>query len=250
MKRLADLVDINQELEYSKLWRTPLADAAGNGHLEVARFLVQRSAKVDKGYLLGPLHRAAQRGDLDKVKSLVKSVGVNNRQYDNRTPLCSAASNGKLEMVKFLVGSRAEVNAAYGYKTPLYCAAEQGHLKVVKLLVESGANVNETNRANLTPLWIAVSQGHSDVANFLIQVSADVNMRTALEATAIWIAAKQNHRQVVRFLTQSGAKASDKLLKGKTVAELKTERIKKELKKIEEVEMRLREETNSEGRSN
>jgi len=86
------------------------------------------------------LHKAAARGDLERVRELIKRrADVNARDKDGRTPLHHAAYNGRLEVARLLVERGADVNARdkNGW-TPLDIARERGCLEVARLL-ESAA---------------------------------------------------------------------------------------------------------------
>lgn len=83
----------------------------------------------------GELQDAAGRGDLEKVRSLMRS-----------NPLAISARDGGT--------------------TALHEATRAGHLEIVKLLVAGGANVNATDFSGLTPLKLATSK-HPEIASYL-----------------------------------------------------------------------------------
>ncbi|MEM2677506.1 MAG: ankyrin repeat domain-containing protein, partial [Thermofilaceae archaeon] len=70
--------------------------------------------------------------------------------------LHKAAEEGDLQRVKKLVENGANVNAKDEYgSTPLYLAVLNGHLELARFLVEKGANVNAKDIVGWTPLHIA-----------------------------------------------------------------------------------------------
>src|ERR1044071_5593940 len=84
--------------------------------------------------------------------------------------LQDAASRGDLEKVRALIKSNpAGASAREGGTTALHEATRAGHLEVVKLLVASGANVNATDFSGLTPLRLAVGRRQMEIAGFLRQ---------------------------------------------------------------------------------
>jgi len=91
----------------------------------------------------GPLHTAAGKGDIVKVKeSLAQGSEVNAKDRDGYTPLSWAVGSGRIDVVKLLIEQGADVNAKErdGW-TPLLSAAKKGHFQIAKLLIEKGADV-------------------------------------------------------------------------------------------------------------
>ncbi len=114
--------------------------ASGNGHLEVAEFLVSAGA------------------DIHFLRDCI---------------LRWAAGNGQLEVVKFLIDKGADIHATGPRGDTLKEAAENGHLKVVRYLVEKGANIHAfDNRA----LLYAADNGHIDVVELLLENGAPIEV--------------------------------------------------------------------------
>jgi hypothetical protein len=90
-----------------------------------------------------PLHTAAGKGDIVKVKeSLAQGADVNAKDRDGYTPLSWAVGSGRIDAVKFLIEQGADVNAKErdGW-TPLLSAAKKGYFHIAQLLMEKGADV-------------------------------------------------------------------------------------------------------------
>ncbi len=91
----------------------------------------------------GEIHDAAKKGDLDKVKSLLKAnpdlVFNKDDNDDGLTPLHMAAIAGYKEVAELLLASKADVNAKgkNGW-TPLHAAELMGHEDVAELLRQHG----------------------------------------------------------------------------------------------------------------
>jgi ankyrin repeat protein len=67
------------------------------------------------------LFAAIEAGDLDKVKSLIATVGIETRDDLGTTPLSTAVIQGQFDIVKYLVGQNARLEASDNLRgtTPL-----------------------------------------------------------------------------------------------------------------------------------
>ena len=158
---------------------TPLQNAALNGQLLVARFLLDNQASIDKGdeTKRTALHYAATRGHKAMVELLLAHhANVEARDRSGSTPLALAAGNGFKAVVQVLLDNHADVNAKSEYDlTPLHQAAAHGHLETMELLLSSGADVNATNKTGATPLYQTVAGQQVAAARLLVAKKADVH---------------------------------------------------------------------------
>ena len=118
----------------------------------------------------GPIHDAAERGDLAAVQiELNNGEKVNAKDMDNWTPLHIAVRFKHQELVELLIASGANVNAQGGWQqgAPLHWASSAGHMKIVELLIANGANVNAKAKNGGTPLDWAKVEGKQQVADFI-----------------------------------------------------------------------------------
>ncbi len=103
------------------------------------------------------LHRAAQAGNLEEMKSLIQS-GYSPNRFDDigKTPLHYAAEQGHLKVMEALLNFGAEVNAhdeSQIGNTPLGDIAGNCSLAVAKMLVDAGADPT-------TPGWMQLTALH------------------------------------------------------------------------------------------
>jgi tankyrase len=121
---------------------TPLMYAAGYGHVEVVRVLLDGGASADRANAI------------------------------QRTAMHKAAWYGYLEVCRLLLDWGAKVDPVDKWnETPLHDAARFGHLSVVKLLVERGADVRLKNNIGHTASDMARIYRKLDVAEWLNSVS-------------------------------------------------------------------------------
>ena len=139
---------------------TDLYDAAIDGDLERVMLLVEKG--VNKNQAGGDweetaLSAAAGRGHLDILRYLVEQ-GADMEKTDRfgYSPLMDASSGGHLEVARYLLEQGANRDKANnGGYTSLHWAARNGHLETAKLLMVYGADLNTRNNRNQLPIDLA-----------------------------------------------------------------------------------------------
>ena len=97
----------------------------------------------------GEIHDAASRGDLEKVKALLKTNPelVSSKDRFGNTPLHRAAMNGRKDVAELLLANKAEVNAKDNNgMTPLHNAAVAGHVDMGRLRSEHTGVARRSDR--------------------------------------------------------------------------------------------------------
>jgi ankyrin repeat protein len=179
----------------------------------------------------GEIHDAAQKGDLEKVKALLKNHPdlVSSKDEGDGTPLYWAVANNHKDVVELLLASNADVNAkallgqtpldavgqkdiaelllAHGAKDenggmPLYLAVANNHKDVVELLLTSNADVNAKGFLGQMPLDAV---GQKDIAELLLAHGAEVNAKDNQGKTPLFWAAFDGHKNVVEVLLANKA---------------------------------------------
>ncbi|DBA01126.1 TPA: hypothetical protein N0F65_001754 [Lagenidium giganteum] len=179
---------------------TALHLAASEGHCEMIRALLRDGAGEihlaggRKKYAKTPLHEAATNGHLDACKLLVEyGFLVDCHTTRGRTPLMYATKGNYVDLVRYLVQNcHANVNEQNEMGvTPIYIASQDGHEQMVELLIELGADPNIYNRTCHSPLHEAVAGGFGRVAAFLMDHGANKHAVDAMGVT-IWHEAAGN----------------------------------------------------------
>lgn len=138
---------------------TPLHLASGEGHVEVARFVIEHHA----------------------------SITVQDK--DGLTPLHWASRQGRLEVTCLLIEYGADVGIQdKAGLTLLHWTSQQGRADIARILVGCGADVTVKDKDGLTPLHWASRQGRGDLARFLVDydVGATVQDQDGLASTMPW----------------------------------------------------------------
>ena len=180
------------------------------------------------------IHRAAELGDLQKVKAriLEDPKQINSTDAKGRTVLACAFLGGKKELVDFLLekGAAEDISAAAitghtdkvaefvkqdpkllnatdsGGKAPLHWAALYGQAKVVELLLAQKADVNLLDEVGFTALHWAAMFDKSDVVGALLANKANFKLRVAKFGwTPLRLAVLHGHVATADALLKGGA---------------------------------------------
>ena len=159
------LVDYGASVEPSGSgsWTSPLLTALTFGHLDAARALVRRGARVHS------VTEAAGLGLLDDVRTRLPVADAE----DRHRALPMAAQLGQVDVVRVLLDAgedpdRYNPPRAHSHSTPLHQAVAGGHLDVVRLLVERGARLDIRDTLfEGTPLGWADYLGQEAIARYL-----------------------------------------------------------------------------------
>ena len=190
-------------------------------------------------YISTPLHRAAQRDNVDIVKILLKrGAHVNALDQDDDfgeglTPLHWATRYGNPDIVNVLIDAGANVNAHTGDGgttgvTPLWEASgyafmndfyrrprhrESDRVAIAQLLLEKGADPNiavDRVRAGRihhdnTPLSHAVRSDFVDLARMLLERGANPNLTDSTKTSPLVYAVDNANTDMLRLLFKHGA---------------------------------------------
>ena len=158
---------------------TPLHDAVSNGHINVVEALLSYGANLEAENERG-LKPIDMTDDTD-IKQVLTSWSewiqkVVERSEDGRTLLHKAAQTGEVDQVRELLKYGANVNAQDkdGW-TPVHEAVSMGHVGVLEVLLDHGASPNSCGGVNKdTPLKLACSKKSIDCARLLLEYGANL----------------------------------------------------------------------------
>jgi ankyrin repeat domain-containing protein 17 len=218
----------------------PLDDACYNGHIDMARALIDAKADVSpRGLhkLYQPLCTAARRQHQDIVDllishnadihslpegsallvraaeggcvSLIKKLLDSERPYEANLDkaLCMAAEKGRTDAVQ-LLHEYADVKSLESQEfgmSPLMWALYGGHVDTAHALRALGADSSKGGGSGRTMLMYAAIGGCVDLVSTFLREGADVNAKDALSRTALTYAADPD---TVRVLLEAKAEVS------------------------------------------
>ncbi|CAL5097282.1 unnamed protein product [Urochloa decumbens] len=173
------------------------------------------------------LLKAAFDGDLDRIKGIMKrlGVGIGNRaavfSYTNKHGfgvLHCAAFQGHLEVCKYLVeelGGDPNIPAAategmpvdidFGHGTPLFHAATVGQDKTLKILLDHHANPNFIFSGIGNPLMAALVNRSLKCMKLLIKAGADVNGKGTFTSPLLVATEQGGYTNFIQLLLKAGA---------------------------------------------
>ncbi|KAH8803520.1 hypothetical protein F5884DRAFT_508819 [Xylogone sp. PMI_703] len=207
--------------------RTPLSIAAGNGHTEIVKKLLQHpqiQPDIEDNDKWTPLFWSISGKHLDVVQHLTADsrVSVNHLDRSSRSVLSWAASEGQLEIVKHLLSLKhikAEQPDIKG-RTALSWAAGNGHLQTTECLRRSQRiDVSKKDNDGRNAISWACSGCHIDVLKYLIKHDPSGVDEPDIDGWAplAW-ALFRNSPETVQVLLDSGLVDVNKKDKGKRSA--------------------------------
>ena len=200
--------------------------SAWNDSCETKQCLPERDTSMNEKNNLAnmALLRAASKGQLRKVESLLKSnASVNQKDKYGQTALLRAALAGYLETVECLLQHNPLINEKdISGCTALMMAAQEGHYEIVQCLLKNDAtSIDEQNNEGNTALMMAAQEGHYEIVQcFLKNDATSIDEQDNEGNTALMMAAKNGHFKAVECLVAHQASIFVKNIHNKTVFDI------------------------------
>ncbi len=141
-----------------------------------------------------PLTRAAELGDLARIRSLLQSGSDPDEYGPHGWPaLLWPVRDGHLEAIRLLVEAGADPDLSGGGTngwTPLLHAVHKGQLSSIRALFDAGADPDAGTKDRFTPLMMAAGYGQAELVRYLLVRGADIRAATSSGHTALSLAVR------------------------------------------------------------
>lgn len=188
---ISQRANVNEVYNVLSVTCTPLAKAAENCSLEVARALVVAKADVNQ---------VVQLDNWNGTSRIPMGTG--------RPPLhwavTGASASGSAKLVEFLLHARADLNwKSDKGTTALMRAAEAAREDVLRILLAARADVHQADEAGETALFRAVRFRAAESLAALLAASASVNVTSTAGATPLALAARIGSPKTLTMLLEA-----------------------------------------------
>ncbi|KAI9309995.1 ankyrin repeat-containing domain protein [Zopfochytrium polystomum] len=202
-------------ITYEDILRAAMLSAAGNGNLEVMRWVYDYVGTTMEGLRteenLSLLEAACVGANLRVVEFLLDH-GWESTDSDNL--LEAAAASGSTEIINLLLSrdslrclcsgakraSKSDGDRAFVECAALLSAAESDKVETVRALLDYGARVDSRDGKRKTALHYACEGGMPDIVQVLLEAGADIDARCATGLTPMDYAYKRECHEVVELL--------------------------------------------------
>ena len=149
------------------------------------------------------LHIAAQQGNFNNVKLLVKrGISINQRDKNGTTALMLAAKNGHTEVITFLLNHGAKIKDKDKLNnTALFYAAGYSNVKTTQLILRHGANLYHKNITGQTPIQFAAKNINYQIVIYLIESGHHLGVTNSDYYEILLAARRDGNNKVIKIIT-------------------------------------------------
>ena len=161
---------------------------AKRGRTTIVEFILDKGADPNArdNFNLTPLLRAVMEGHVEMARFLISKSADIEATFEGNTALIEATLQNNNELVKLLIDSGAFIEAkTKDGHTALHVAATNAYVKIVQTLYSAGAEVNTRDQKQMTPLMSAALSNKYWMVKLLLTMGADVQARDRDGETAL-----------------------------------------------------------------
>lgn len=208
VETVSKLISQNKQLvnEKDSKGNTPLLVAAGVGHLNICKMLVEAGADPLAANVYGSnaLHLAASYGKNKVVQWLaINKTLINSKGQFGRTALAWAAARGFRKRCAILLKAGADpLELDQDGVNAMHIAASFKCIKVIRLLASNKTLINLKCKDGKTPLIYALGgKGSAEACEVLLKAGADPLATYADGFNAMHLAVGEGKTEIVRMLS-------------------------------------------------
>jgi len=189
---------------------TPLQYAVLTGRVPLVRLLLDAGARATGEYRDGQslLHAAAARGSVPVLDLLLDNAKMNVQTLDSNgnTPLDSAVLHGQQGAVETLLRHHADAKYVHPIdgRGALHEACMRGFADLLQPLLDAGADLNARDRFGQTPLDIALAYKNGKVVATLLQLGQRLAESQNIAEQTMESATLRGQTEIVRILLENG----------------------------------------------
>ena len=152
------------------------------------------------------LQQAVSKGDVAALKGMLAlpGVSVNATDEQGNSPLQLAAQSGNVEIMRVLLKAGADVNGRGGEMSPLAASVIHGQTQAVNLLLRQHAKVNQAGANGRTPLFDALELEKLDIAKLLLGNGADYRVLNTNGESVLSLAVRKSQLPMLDMLLRQG----------------------------------------------
>ena len=181
--------------------------AARTDNMSLARSLVAWGTNVNALAMGGhsPLWFACRNGNIEMARLLLEKSAKENSYC---SALNIASIHGRTDIVHLLLARGTDVNCkdSYGNTALMGACIEYSRPETVALLLEKGADVNAATKDGATALFYACDRGDVTSARLLLEKGADPELKPRYGSSPMLQAMRRSNTELVELLKSHGAK--------------------------------------------